>query len=167
MKRRHIQAIALATLVFVTLTGARRGGGCDDSSSGSSSSSSTGGHDDDFDIDVPGTAGRTSSGGRGTPDSDQSIRVTDCRYNRTTQKFTSTIEVTNGSQNATYSYGINLRVVQTNGSSPGRTLGTDLVNVDNVGPGQSRTVTAETVTVPLTEQTSFECKAKATSLSSS
>ena len=190
MKRRHVQAIAIATLVFVTLTGARRsgGGGCDDNSSGSSGgtttggdygTSSTGGHGDDYDFTSGGTtssgvtSGGTTSGGtttsgrstggNNTPDANQSLRVTSCEYNQTTQKFTSTIQVRNDSQRA-LNYLITVKVVQTSGSNTGQTLGTDLVNIDNVAPGQTRTATAETFNVPVTEQITFECKANATSL---
>lgn len=84
MSRRHIKVIAIAVLVFVTLTGARRGGGgggCDDDKDsqnvGSSSvSGGSGGLNDDFDANVPdtssggltsgGTTGLTSGGTTGT-----------------------------------------------------------------------------------------------------
>lgn len=180
MRRRHVKAIALATLVFVTLTGARRGGGdggCDDDSSGSSSTSTTGGDyasgggGDDIDvpdapsIDPGGSSGRNggSTGGHRDPhrtsspnDATSDVTITHCDYDEAARKFVASVTVTNSGPE-TYRYHIGVQVKQTSGSSPGALLASDFVIVEALPAGQTTTVKAEGAR-PVTESINFRCE---------
>ncbi|MQY15821.1 hypothetical protein SRB5_60120 [Streptomyces sp. RB5] len=96
MKMRHVRAVAIAGIVLITLTGARRshGGSCDDDNSGSGSSGSHyNGSNDDY-----GTSGSTTGGSRTTPRSHQAksdVKVKDCHDDHSTDQASGTVVIRN------------------------------------------------------------------------
>ena len=173
IKRRNIRVVAVVALVFVALTGARRsgGGGCDDDSSSSGTSggfssggfsSSAGGTSGDYDSSTSSsTSGDVSSSSgpsyQPTYDPDASTDVrgsTTCDYDETTKKLQYNVTVSNSSTSDTFDYTFTVR--WTRNSDEGL-LGSDFQQVEDLGPGQSRTVTAESY-YTFTEQTYYTCK---------
>lgn len=139
MSRRHLKVIALAVLVFITLTGARRGGGgggCGSSNSGSHGSSSSG--------VSSGTSGGSHGGTSSSPRSEQAdaladVRITSCDQDRATHQFRVRLRITNSSAQ-TMTYRITVSKTRTDVWSQ---LGSDLVHEKRVAPGEQRAVVSE------------------------
>ncbi|WP_199549991.1 hypothetical protein [Streptomyces sp. N35] len=135
-----MRAIAVFVIVFVALTGARRGGGgCEDDSSGSGSShGSSGGGSGDVDGGAGGSSSAAPSPSSTTTYGEQDVTIDACELTPEADylgKARLKYRVTNGNTDQSASYKITFAVLRT---SDKQVLTLPTLSIDNLAPGKTQ-----------------------------
>ncbi|MER7174610.1 hypothetical protein [Streptomyces mesophilus] len=139
MKVRHVRAIAVFVIVFVALTGARRGGGgCDDDHDSSGSGSGHGSSGGVGGGDGGGSASAAPSPSSTTTYGEQDVTIDACELTPEADylgKARLTYRVTNGNTDQTASYKITFAVLRT---SDKQVLTIPTLSIDSLAPGKTQ-----------------------------